>query len=334
MLLEEKLKIKKAKLTQDYQNIKPKITEIQDQIRKHKSSSTNLPIHLGITIFEASNIEGSEIKEYYIQMNIENQTKTSSIVKYNDGMPIWNENQLITLKQRNQNLYLELYSKSFQRELVGTLGIVLEELDIEQQPVEQTYNLSSPNKSNPPVGSLRLKFHYVYNRAKYFENVLQKAQIQKTKLEEYLNILEPFDNYYQSPFGIIMSDQIKMILDFNRKTIFQKATELDIFSPNLRQSVLRATHYEMQRNTSSVNQINPDMSTISLICICSSLFLSYWCMYIKSDLITFLFVLWALFQYKIPQLLSGAMFYAGLSGLITSEVIDLIFLISSYKVRC
>lgn len=332
LLLEEKLKIKKAKLTQDYQSINPKIAEIQDQIKKHQSLS--LPIHLGVTIFEASNIEGSDIKEYYIKMNIENQTKTSSMAKFNGGMPIWNENHLITLKNRNQNLYLELYIKSFKTELLGTLNIILEELDIEQQPVEQTFTLIYPNRNDQSIGELRLKLHYVYNRVKYFEGILKKVKIQKTKTEDYLKILQPFDDYYKSPFGIIMSDQIKMILDFNRKTIFQKTNDLDMFSPNLRQSAIRATYYDMQKNTTSIfDQIKkPELSTISLICICSSLFLSYWCMFTKPDMINVIFVIWALFQYKISQLISGAMFYVGLSSLAASEVIDLIALISTYKV--
>ena len=240
ILLEETLKIKKAKVYGVFDELKPKKERYKTQLEKHTENRTK-GIQLGVTIFELGDCKFSSSDDFAIKLKVEGNEETTDTATMINGKVVWNKNYSFKLQQRDQKLSIELFRKSslgpFER--MASRVIELEEIDPEQQRVEDEYELLSTSNESLPMCKLRIKLHYVYDTIKYFDNLYNKAARDYDIASDVLKTLLKFDQMYSKPFGLIMMGGIFDLVDMNTSNdLFKKITQIEDVSPNVRQSVM------------------------------------------------------------------------------------------------
>lgn len=240
ILLEETLKIKKAKVYGVFDELKPQREKYKTQLEKHTENRTK-GIQLGVTIFELGDCKFSSSDDFAIKLKVEGNEETTETATMINGKVVWNKNYSFNLQQRDQKLIIELFRKStlgpFER--MASREIELEEIDPEQQRVEDEYELFSTSSEPLPMCKLRLKLHYVYDTIKYFETLYNKAARDFDIASDVLNSLMKFDPMYSKPFGLIMMGGIVDLPDMNTSNdLFKKITQIEDVSLNVRMSVM------------------------------------------------------------------------------------------------
>ena len=359
ILLEEGMKIRNNVLNQQKENFEYNISEYEDQITKHSKVKTN-NISLGISIFEVIELENLN-GEYFVKLYCdENESKISQIGKISIPRIIWNENFKFDLKERNKILHVELLQKTIAlSKTLGKIDFILENLSEDQQRIEDFYPIKDSNDET--IGRIRIKLHYVYNVIDYFKALLNKSKNELSQTNNILDILSKFNNYYDKPFGIIMSGGINYLnnIDNNENNILDIAEDVENIDYGVRKSVMHNPLNDSQRfsqNVKNVNQQSPFRNKNNLltidrlkendtqtyydkieweksiyILIIISLFVSFFNNVLdRNDLINFMgcfaLLLMYLFNgYYNPNYLKYAFYY-----FILSEVIDLLWLFAHY----
>ncbi len=257
ILLEEGMKIRNNVLNQQKENLSYNISEYEDQIRKHSKAMTNT-ISLGISIFEAVELENLN-GDYFVKLYCDDtESKISQIGKISLPRIIWNENFKFNLNERNKILHIELLQKTLAlSRTIGKIDFILENLSEDQQRVEDFYPIKDSNDET--IGKIRIKLHYVYNVIDYFKALLNKANNELSQTNNILDILSKFNNYYDKPFGIIMSGGINYLnnIDNNENNILDIAEDVENIDYGVRKSVMHNPLNDSQRFSHNVKNINP-----------------------------------------------------------------------------
>ena len=357
IILEEGMKIRNNVLNQQKQNLEYNISEYEDQIQKHSKAKTN-KISLGITIFEIIELEDLN-GEYFIKLYCDDtENKISQIGKISLPRIIWNENFNFDLKQRNKVLHIELLKKNLAlSKTLGKIDFILENLSDDQQRVEDYYPIKDSNDET--IGRIRIKLHYVYNVIDYFKALLNKTKNELTQTNNILDILNKFNNYYDKPFGIIMSGGIHYLNNFNNNenNILEIAEDVENMDYGIRKSVMHNPLNDSQRFSHNIkNPQSPfksgnniltidrlkendtqnyydkiEWENATYILIMISLFLSFFNNVLdRNDLINFmgcfaLILMYFFNGYYNPIYLKYSFYY-----FIITEIIDLIWLFAHF----
>jgi hypothetical protein len=262
ILLKNKMQIKEGTLSQLFDNLNENKETYENQIKRHKQhiEKGNIEkIKFGITVFEASDFGFSEDKATYIvRIKCEDKEENTNAAKLNpsDGYIVWNENFSFELKNRNQQISIEIIRTQITSSTFGTCTIDLEQIDSNQQRVENIFPLN--NRSLIQVGKIRLKLHYVYDIISYFSYLLKNVKNKIANIESDLTNLKKFQEYYDKPFGIIMSGGIYDLIDDNiGTTIFDKYKDTDNLRETLRKSIIKTHGNRRFTEQLFINSSNP-----------------------------------------------------------------------------
>jgi hypothetical protein len=241
MQLEEKLRLKKIKLTKLDEELKVQKEKFLKGVNDYKTERLNKEglsenATLYITLFEAKDLKPMDYdgtSDPYVIFDLEDRKKTSSF-KPDTLDPVWNEDFTFPVTRRDAVLKVQVYDKDRfgSDDFEGGVNIDLKSLE-HQQRTDMWYDLAVEGDANGN-GSIRLKLQYIFSRYKYYTDNFNKTEFQILRLQEDIEELNRYFELFEKPFGIILYGEIESILD---KRILEKSEDISEYLISPRRSV-------------------------------------------------------------------------------------------------
>ena len=233
ILLEERLKLKRDILTEARDNLLVKLEKyknkkqilIDDTYNINGVSDDN---ELRIKVLEATGLKSSQgaVNTQVILSLIDKFGNTISQQEgrhhYGEANPKFNE---------NFNFFVQEYGNKIKGELIdptnitttgfGTFTIDSNEL-MDQLKHDNWYRLLSNNGSN---GTIHVESSFIYDKVKYYEDLINKANQQLEKLNDTVVQISDLTDKFSQPFGLLYINKIQDLI--NQRIVVKSENEAD-----------------------------------------------------------------------------------------------------------
>jgi hypothetical protein len=220
--LEEKLRLKKIKITKLYEELisdEKKFSKGMIENKGERISSEGIADNatLTVSLYDAKDLKTmgySGSSNPYVIFILDGKKETSNY-KTDTLEPVWNENFIFSVSRRDLVLEGQVWCRnSFGREsLHGKIRIPLRDL-MDQLRIEKEIELFNEEGSSDN-GSIRLRLHYIYSKYKYFADNYQITVDKMNLITEDIQILNQYVELFEKPFGILLSGEIENIFSRN-----------------------------------------------------------------------------------------------------------------------
>ena len=239
IILEEKLRMKKIKLTKLDDELRIANAKFQKGMNDNKGEMINKEdlsnsATLYITLLDAKNLKPMDYNgasNPYVMFLLGDKKATSSF-KPGTLDPVWNEDYSFAVATRNLVLEVQVWDhgRFGGEDMHGSVKIPLRDLE-NQMKTEREFDLYAKDGSS---GSIRLKLHFLYSKYKYFSDNYLKTEGQILRLQEDINELNRYYDLFSKPFGILLFGEINMILE---KRILERSEDIESYAASSRRSV-------------------------------------------------------------------------------------------------
>jgi hypothetical protein len=241
MILEEKLRLKKIKLTKLDDDLRAARDKYYKGMMDNKGERTNKDdmadnACLNVSLLEAKDLRPMNYKgtsDSYVVLTLGNKKMTSA---YRQGTltPIWNEDFSFSVNDKKLVLDITVWHRdTFKDEIHGSVKIPLLELD-NQIKLEKEFELIPKEKDNTYCGTIRLRLQFLYSRYKYFSDLHAKTEDQIKRLQEDITELNKYFDLFEKPFGILLYGEINSIID---RRILQRSEDIASYAASNRRSI-------------------------------------------------------------------------------------------------
>lgn len=241
MILEEKLRLKKIKLTKLDDDLRSAKEKYYKGMIDNKGEKTNIDEMadnscLNVSLLEAKDLKPMNYKgtsDSYVILTLGNKKMTSA---YRQGTltPIWNEDFSFAVLDKKLVLDITVWHRdTFKDEIHGSVKIPLSELS-NQLKIEKEFELVPIGKDDTFSGTIRLRLQFLFSRYKYFTDLHAKTEDQINRLQEDITELNKYFDLFEKPFGILLYGEVNTIMD---RRILQRSEDLASYAASNRRSV-------------------------------------------------------------------------------------------------
>ena len=257
--LEEKLKIKKAKLI----NVRDNLNSTQQTYSQRQKNYINEKknghgISLNSEVFiqllkidKLLNENNINIIVEFIQKDIDDhiiKKSNSRIIK--SSKERFNQDFIFKVNNPKEKIIINIYNKGYGNSLLGTITININEID-SQTKKDKSYEIK--NENNPSIinGELYLKIRFRYDNFKYYDDLIKKTQTQIQSLNKTLLELDDYSQKLNQPFGLIVAQKANEIV---QKNIMNRSEDPKDYIDSFRSSVyIRPGQFQFFRSKIGLN---------------------------------------------------------------------------------
>ena len=257
--LEEKLKIKKAKLI----NVRDNLNSTQQTYSQRQKNYINEKknghgISLNSEVFiqllkidKLLNENNINIIVEFIQKDIDDhiiKKSNSRIIK--SSKERFNQDFIFKVNNPKEKIIINIYNKGYVDSLLGTITININEID-SQTKKDKSYEIK--NENNPSIinGVLFLKIRFRYDNFKYYDDLIKKTQTQIQSLNKTLLELDEYSKKLNQPFGLIVAQKANEIV---QKNIMNRSEDPKDYIDSFRSSVyIRPGQFQFFRSKIGLN---------------------------------------------------------------------------------
>jgi hypothetical protein len=242
IILEEKLKLKKIKLSKLDDDLRITKEKFQKGMNENKGETVNSEdvsstASLYVTLLHAKDLKPMDMNgssNPYVIFKLGTQKATSSF-KQSTLEPIWNEDFSFPVNSKNLDLHVEVWThgRFGGEEIQGQLKIPLKDLS-NQMKIERDFDLEMDN------GTITLRLQFLYSKYKYYSQNFIKTEAQILRLQEDIHELNRYYDLFHVPFGILIYGEINSILD---KKILQRSEDINSYAATSRRSVYMSPNF-------------------------------------------------------------------------------------------
>eukprot|EP00340_Litonotus_pictus_P008916 CAMPEP_0170517468 /NCGR_PEP_ID=MMETSP0209-20121228/3448_1 /TAXON_ID=665100 ORGANISM="Litonotus pictus, Strain P1" /NCGR_SAMPLE_ID=MMETSP0209 /ASSEMBLY_ACC=CAM_ASM_000301 /LENGTH=498 /DNA_ID=CAMNT_0010802723 /DNA_START=134 /DNA_END=1630 /DNA_ORIENTATION=+ len=230
MLLEEKLKLKKIKLTkllEEIENQSEKTLKERNKFTNEELTNRGVSVeaNLNIVILEARELKPMDFNgksDPYCVMTINGKQKSKTTYKPATLEPVWNEEFNFRIDTKEDVLKIEIYDKDNigADDLEGIVKISSSEL-LHQQKVDDWIGLTSPN-GDQEKGYLRVRVQLVWSKFSLYDDLYKKSVEQGRKVNSDIDEIDRYLEIIEKPYGIILYGEV---INLAESKILEKGEE-------------------------------------------------------------------------------------------------------------
>ena len=226
--LEEQLKLKREKLNNVQNNLKEKNKEFEKKKKLYENeelNENNISTQSEVTLnikngknFKSIQTPSSKIilKFYDGKTNKEIDQKNTNL-QPNTNNPVFNEEFIFHVNSLDDYIILDALDQSSLGYRIGSTKIELKDYKNQlKHNVELKLDNNKNNNNNP---TLNIQIRFRYNNFAYYKDVIDKTNVQISRLDEVLSELDDYKERFKQPFGLIVANKANELIseDFLHK---------------------------------------------------------------------------------------------------------------------